>query len=141
MVEPSQAGAEGRAIEVHEESRGISRELQIRDHLRETHGMKVIDGFQLHDDAVVDQQVDAEASCDAMPFVVQGNPPLALDSKLRPSQLDEQAFTVHRFQEARSENPVHFDSAPDDLLRQLPDVLSGGIHAPAQSTKRAELFF
>jgi hypothetical protein len=60
VVEASQAGAEGRAIKVHEESRGISRELQVGDHLRETDGLQVIDGFQLDDDALVDQQVDPE---------------------------------------------------------------------------------
>ena len=45
MVEASQAGAEGCAIEVHEESRGISRDLQVGDHLREAHGVQVVDGF------------------------------------------------------------------------------------------------
>ena len=52
MVEASQAGAKGCAIEVHEESRGISRDLQVRDHLGEAHGLEVFDGFQLDDDAV-----------------------------------------------------------------------------------------
>jgi hypothetical protein len=55
VVEASQAGAEGCAIEVHEESRGISRDLQVRDHLSEAHGLEVFDGFQLDDDAVIDQ--------------------------------------------------------------------------------------
>jgi hypothetical protein len=41
MVEPPQTGAEGCAIEVHEKSRGISRDFQIGDHLRETDGLQV----------------------------------------------------------------------------------------------------
>jgi hypothetical protein len=100
VVEASQAGAEGCAIEVHEESRGISRDLQIGDHLRETDGLQVFDGFQLDDDAVVDQQVDAEPAGDAMPFVVQGNLPLGLDKEVFLSQLDEQAFAGFRKSEA-----------------------------------------
>jgi hypothetical protein len=66
--------------------------------------------------AVVDQDVDSKPAGDAMPFVVHGDLPLALDTEIFPSQLDEQAFAVHRFEQSRSEDPVHFDSATDDLL-------------------------
>jgi hypothetical protein len=40
MVEAPQTGAEGCAIEVHEKSRGISRDFHIGDHLREARRVK-----------------------------------------------------------------------------------------------------
>lgn len=141
MVEASQAGAQGCAIEVHEESRGISRDLQIGDHLRETDSLQVFDGFQLDDDTLVDEQIDPEPAGDAMSFVVQGNQSLALDTEAFPCQLDQQSFAVHRFQQARAEDSVHFDRATDDLFGQLFDFLRRGIHWRPRSTKRAELVF
>jgi hypothetical protein len=71
VIQAFQAGSERRGIEIHEEPRRISSELQVCDHLREVNGMQMVDDLQLNDDAAVDQQVQLEPAADAVPFVVE----------------------------------------------------------------------
>jgi hypothetical protein len=50
-------------------------------------GMSVFDGFQLHDDAIIDQQIQFERAADAVAFLVNGNVPLA-DSHVPPRRMN-----------------------------------------------------
>ena len=93
--------------------------------------MKTLDGLQLHHNAAVDQQVQFEPTTDALPFVVKGDMLLAGDAKAFPPHFDEHAFPVHRLQQSRSEDPVYFNGAANDLLRQFLDFWRG-IHVPLQ---------
>ncbi len=57
--------------------------------------MQTFDGFQLHDDAVVDEQIQLEPGADALSFVVERNVALAVDSEVCPFHFDDQTFPVH----------------------------------------------
>ena len=48
--------------------------------------MYALNHFQLHNEAAFDQQVQFERAGDALAFVLEGDTPLALDTKVFPSQ-------------------------------------------------------
>ena len=66
VVEASEPGTKARGVEVHEESRPASGELQIGDHLRQVHRKQHLDGLQLHDEAALDQQVQLQLAPDGL---------------------------------------------------------------------------
>lgn len=129
MIEASQPGSKTGCVEVHEESRRTSGELQVGDHLRQMHRMHDLDSFELHDEAAFDQEVQPELTPEWLTFVFKRNSPFALDAQLRGRQFDDQAFPVDALQQAWSERAVHFDRGANDLLGERVDVSTTPVHA------------
>ena len=94
MIQTFQAGSECYCIEIHEQSRRISGEFQVGNHLRLMDRVQTLDGLQFQDDAVVDKQIQPEPAADGMPFLLEGNRPLPVEPKMFPRHLDHQAFPV-----------------------------------------------
>lgn len=102
--------------------------------------MYPFDCFQLNDDAAFDQQIQFELAVDALPFVQQWDVPLALDTKVIPSDFDDHAFPIDGFQQTRTEGAVYFDGVANNSLCQLLDFRNSGSHVRCQSTYRAGSF-
>ena len=99
--------------------------------------MYAFNGFQLHDEATFDQQVQFEIAANAMAFVLEGDTPLALDTKVFPPHLDDHAIPVDRLQQSGSEGPMDLDGAANGSLGECVDFCSSGTHVRCGSTKRA----
>ena len=121
MIETPQAGSQRRSIEVHEKPRWAAGQFQIRDDLGEMDGMYPFDGFQLHHETVVDEQIQLQLRVDSSPLVVDRDSPRGLDTKPGAFDLDNQTLSVHRFQQSWSEGAVHLDRAANDPLCQRVD--------------------
>ena len=65
---------------------------------------------------------------------------VVVDTKVFPPHFDDHAFPVHGLQQSRSEDPVHFNGAANDLLRQFLDFFKIGSHVRTRSTKHAGTF-
>jgi hypothetical protein len=84
------------------------------DDLRLMDRMEALDSLQFDDDAVLDEQVENEPAPDRLSLVGERNRMAALGLELVPSQFDEQAFAIHRFQKPRSQCAMDFDRASND---------------------------
>jgi len=114
VAQSSEAGAKGCGIEIQEQTRGVSREFQIGDDLRLMDRMEALDSLQFDDDGVLDEQVENEPAPDRLPLVGESNRMAALGLELVPSQFDEQAFAIHRFQKPRSQYTMDLDRASNE---------------------------
>ena len=57
VVEPLQTSSQCCLIEIEQESRWVTGETQVRDHLRLMYGEELLDRLQFHDQACIDQQI------------------------------------------------------------------------------------
>ncbi len=57
-LEPPKPVLEQHAIEIHQESHGTSRQSQIGQYLRLEEARQSFDGFDLHDDQILDQKIE-----------------------------------------------------------------------------------
>ena len=137
VIKAPQTSSERGRIEIHQESRRTSGELQISNHLREVDRMYAFNDFQLHDEAAFDQKVQFQHAADALAFVLDGNTPLALDTKVFAPHLDDHAIPVHGFQQSGREGAVDLDGAAYDSLSQRFDFWNRGTRVRCGSTMRA----
>ena len=64
-----QAFLENAHVEVHQQGKTASRELQVGHHLSGVDGIEVIDRLQLDDDRFLDQEIQAITAIDAYSLV------------------------------------------------------------------------
>jgi hypothetical protein len=80
-------------------------------------GQQPVDRLYFHDQNVVDDEVEAIATFELDPLVLEGDGYLALETKPAQRELMSDALFVRRFQQSGPQVPVHLDASPDDLLR------------------------
>src|SRR5215467_10686115 len=78
IEEAAQAVFQEWNVEVDEETNFFSRKSQICNELRFVNGQEVFDGLQLHDDSVVDEEIDLEIDAQSPAFVLERNGSLPL---------------------------------------------------------------
>jgi hypothetical protein len=59
-----------RGIEVQQQSGRVSADLEVSNHLRAEHGMKMLNGFDFYNDAIVDEKVQSEPATDTLALVL-----------------------------------------------------------------------
>jgi hypothetical protein len=85
--------------------------------------VNLLDGFQLDNDAVLNQYVELEVGAHAMSFVCDGNSTFALGSQRGLAEFDEQAFAVNGFQQSRTKGAVYFNRATNNPITDQFDIL------------------
>lgn len=71
--------------------------------------------LELHEDLVIDDEVDAITCIDARSFIVNGNGNLAIDMETPLPELPAKAGAVCGLEQSRPEMPMNLDSASNDL--------------------------
>ena len=77
----------------------------------------VLDRFQLHDDGILDEQVET-VPADFGSVVFDGQLALLFNCKAALVEFNNERVLVDRFEKARSKLAMDLDRCADDLLRQ-----------------------
>jgi hypothetical protein len=79
--------------------------------------MQLVDTLDLDDDGILDEEIEAIFS-EGTAFVNGRNGQLSAKDQALFGEFDRQRFFVDSFEKARTEFPMHGDSAADDALGQ-----------------------
>ena len=74
------------------------------------------DGLQFDNNTALDQHVELQLGVNSVPLVFEGNTAFALGLQGIFPELDEQAFSIHRFQQPRTQNPVYLNGATNNTV-------------------------
>ncbi len=80
---------------------------------------QALDGLELDEHAILDDDIESVATVDEDPLVRDRERSLAIEQKPPQLKLAAQARLVRRFEQARTEIPVHLDERTDDFLRAV----------------------
>src|SRR5262249_47251716 len=118
------------AFELERRSTEVDKEADVEASGNEVvHGLNLVDlvqclyRLQLHNDAVLDQDVGGEVS-DRLSVVENRNAPVVFYRQPRPAQLEQQRPPVDRLQEPRPQNPMHLHRQPNDLSVNASSIIS-----------------
>ena len=117
VVESLQAVSQTRRIEIEQQARGTSRQLEIGDDLRLIDGMKTLRGFDLDDRSPINQQIEPQVAANALSAIKDRHGPLDLRGQMRERQLYQQTVAIDRLEQSWTECAVHRDGATDDFLQ------------------------
>ena len=118
---------EQRHIEIHQEPKATTGQLQIGQKLRLVDGLQRFHGLDLNDDRALDKDVDAIPGIDPRITVGDRQNDLALQGNAPTLKLVGQTVFVGGFEQARAEGPVRFQPAIDDDSRQAFDMRRQGL--------------
>jgi hypothetical protein len=76
-------------------------------------------GLQFHDDRVLYEEIEAQATRQPNAFVSDGQLDLALESEPPKSELATKTLLVHRLEQAWSKASVHLNRSSDDASSNL----------------------
>ena len=79
-------------------------------------GVNLLTCFQFNNDAALDQQVNFQRAADFVTLIRQLNPLFTFHSQVRGSELNDETFSIYRFEQPRAEIPMHLDSAANNLV-------------------------
>ena len=88
--------------------------LEVRAHLNPVNRCQRIDGFELDNEAIGHQEIEAAFS-DSASLVLHSDWNLAPVWEISQSELNGERVLVHRLQKARPKDPVDLDSGADHL--------------------------
>ena len=135
---PDVAALERRSAEVDGEAKRQIHEFHVGQRLHlEKHGVRLLHGFRLDDQAVVDQKVDSEVFFEAKTHVFDWNRNFPDRSvSLHPQSL-LQAFDIDALQQTRSEMFVDSDRGVDHDFGQCIGLLIQRVHGAPFSKRTA----
>jgi hypothetical protein len=105
-------------IEIDEKSGSFVGDAQIREQLGLKNRVKLLYALDLNDHGILYNQIQA-IFANRFSFIEDRVFELALKAEAGALQLDCQCRFVCAFEKPRTQFPVHFDRAADNLLRQL----------------------
>jgi hypothetical protein len=105
-------------IEIDEKSGSFVSDAQIREQLGLKNGVESLHALDLNDHRILYEQIQA-IFANLFSFIEDRVLELALKAEAGAIQLDCQRRFVCAFEKTRSQLPVYFDRAADNLLRQL----------------------
>ena len=82
-------------------------------------GEEPVNGFQLQQGPVLDDEIDPVAAIDVDPLVVYGKRHLASEAQTTPRQIFAQARLVRGLKQTWPESAMHLDPCTDDALRPV----------------------
>src|SRR6187401_297293 len=88
--------------------------------------MQLLDALDFHDHQVLDHEVDAIVA-DLAAFVYRGDSNLSRVPEMSCVEFRRQGGSIHRLIQSRPQDPVHFNSAADDLFSRSIDLLHVGV--------------
>jgi hypothetical protein len=90
-----------------------------------------LDGLELNDHAVLNNQIHVQLASDSVALVVERNLAVRFDMELMRLKFNPQAFVIDGFKQPRPECSVNFDGTTDYGFRQRLDFSGSLIHAEA----------
>ena len=90
-----ETGFEDWDVEVDQKSRSEAGEFKIGDDLGRVDRAELVDGFELDEDFVFDNQISAEAAVECEIFIADGDFFLGGDGKTSISELKSEAFLIN----------------------------------------------
>ncbi|HEX8850479.1 MAG TPA: hypothetical protein VF761_13190 [Gemmatimonadaceae bacterium] len=102
-------------MEIADQSHRHSRQFHAGEYLRCHDGMQLLDGFDLDDHGIVDDQVDPIAGVEIDSLVVQGEIDLSTDFEASQLELAREASLIHGFKQPGPHEPMDLDGSSDDL--------------------------
>jgi hypothetical protein len=92
------------------------------------------DGLQFQDEAILDNQIEAKRHGKRPALVTDGHRPILDGAQPLVRQLEEEAVTVDRFEQSRTQGAMDVDGAPDDALAELVQCVIANSHSIRRST-------
>lgn len=114
-----QAVHQNRNVEVQDQSNPEISQSKIGESLREVNPLKFLYCFDFHQHTVFYKQVGTISATDWLATVDQRHLDLSPDPTTPDRQLHEQTPLVNRFEETRSQLPMHSNRTTNDGLRKL----------------------
>jgi hypothetical protein len=75
---------------------------------------ELVDGFELKENFILDDQVGSEAAIESEVFVTDGDFLLRGDRETSIGEFEGEAFLINRFQKSRTKFPMHSHSASNN---------------------------
>ena len=88
-----------------------------------------LDGLQLNDHAVLDNEIHFQLASDPAALVVEWNVAVRFEMELMRRKFNSQAFVIDGFEQPRPECSVNFDGTTDYGFGQRLDFSGSFIHA------------
>jgi len=107
--------------EVDEQSDFKSRDAQVGQHLLEMDSSRFLNRFHLHNDAILDQQIDEHRVLKMQTVDVERYAPVDLDTKTPSRQFAREQLLADRFEQPWSETLVYPQGGIDDLTGNVVD--------------------
>jgi hypothetical protein len=120
---------EAKFVEVDEQAEGDVHELHLTHQLSLVDRENLRDDFELNEEAVIHQQIQAEGFLEGVSLVFNGNDKLLGGSDILEKQFPHQAFFVDRLNETRAFEAMDFDGRSDHLAAQLIGALEFRMHS------------
>jgi hypothetical protein len=111
-------------VKIEKEPNSESSEVQVRLELGFVIFAKRLNGLELHDHSIIDDQICAVSNVDAELIVVQRNRMLFDDLKATFPQLESETSVVGTLEQAGAEASVDFQGGLDDLTRLCVQLLA-----------------
>jgi hypothetical protein len=90
-------------------------------------GVQSLDGLQLNDHTVLDNEIHFQFASDPAAFVDNGNMAVRFEMQLMRRKFNPQAFVIDGFEQPRPECSVNFDGTTDYAFGQRLDF-NGNFH-------------
>jgi hypothetical protein len=104
-----------RYVEVYQQPELMSRETQVSQDNGFVNRTEALDRFQFDDDAILDQQIQAESAVEFDRFVHERHGFLLFKADAAEGQFVAKALFVRGFEKARAEELVNLDGGANDL--------------------------
>jgi hypothetical protein len=117
--EPADAALEKLHVEVDQKAHVTAGQLEVGKQLRLVNGLQLGYSFELNDDQVFNEQINAVTAVD--PYIPINNREglLTVDLEAAFGQLEEHARLVRGLQQAWAKFSMHIDCGSDNLLREV----------------------
>jgi len=106
-------------MEVDQKANGIAAESQVRQQLCLVDGQHLREGFQLDEDSILNEQVDAITNVDLASAVREGDRGFNRNTQPLEDEFLMEANTIRTLEKSRSQRRVHLDCRADDLTRDV----------------------
>jgi hypothetical protein len=118
-------------VEVDQETGGHFLKAHVGQQLCRVDWKDPVESFDLYDEHVFDQEIDAIAPRNHVSFVFEWHAELALKGDAPKLELPTEAGMVAGFQEPRTEMPVHLDRRADDFVADPVGAMLDQRHIPS----------
>jgi hypothetical protein len=114
-------------MKVQQKSKPELEEPEMGQQLDLADGRHMLDGLQLHDDYLFDDEVHAVAAVQSAALIDERQWNLPAENNASQGEFVSQTGLVSRLQETRSQSSMDFDGGPDDLVGQVVDFRLCGL--------------
>jgi hypothetical protein len=105
-------------VEVEEQAQPALRQTEIGEYLEVMDGLQPLHGLELHDDKIINQQIETEAEVEGNALVSDWDRNLVPDFEASQPQLVDQARLIDGLQQSWPQVTMHLNGRSDDLVRQ-----------------------